>query len=173
MQSKQTKATSPEANLPQPEVVPVDVEKEIKVEEQPQVENAPEKAVADEQAEQVQAVAPVQVTEDQAVPTAPEAEPKSEDLVQIETILSEGLEDLYKELPENRQTEFKQKGEETARGIESLLNSAKVKMNKVVDMIKSWLKMIPGVNKYFLEQSSKIKADRLQEYKEDQKKGGV
>lgn len=92
---------------------------------------------------------------------------KSEEQAMIETILSEGLEDLYKQLPPNRQQEFKIKGEETASQIEKLLGSAKVQMNKIIDLIKGWLSMIPGVNKYFLAQESKIKADRLIEYKNE------
>lgn len=92
---------------------------------------------------------------------------KSEDLVAIEKILSEGLDDLYTKLPDNRKTEFKQKGEETASAIEKLLQGAKVKMKKVINVIRDWLLMIPGVNKFFLEQEIKIKADKLLDYKAD------
>lgn len=98
---------------------------------------------------------------------------KSEDIVKIETILAEGLENLYKELPDNRKQEFKLKGEETAKEVGGLLGAAKVKIHKIVKLIVAWLKMIPGVNKFFLEQESKIKADRLLEFKrEKEEKGG-
>jgi hypothetical protein len=30
-----------------------------------------------------------------------------------------------------------------------------------VEIIRNWLKLIPRVNKYFLEQESKIKTDRI------------
>ncbi|KKQ80025.1 MAG: hypothetical protein UT02_C0017G0008 [Parcubacteria group bacterium GW2011_GWC2_38_7] len=90
---------------------------------------------------------------------------KSEDLVAIEKILSEGLEDLYSKLPDNRKAEFRQKGEEAASTIETMMQSAKVQMKKVIGVIRDWLLMIPGVNKFFLEQETKIKADKLLEYK--------
>lgn len=102
--------------------------------------------------------------------TTPEALPqieKSEDLVQIENILSEGLEDLYTQLPDKRKEEFKQKGEETARSVEKILMAAKFHAQKIVKLIVSWLKMIPGVNKFFLEQDSKIKTDKLIEYRKE------
>jgi hypothetical protein len=92
---------------------------------------------------------------------------KSENLVQIEGILSEGLEDLYTQLPDKRKEEFKQKGEETARSIEKILATAKLHAQKIVGLIVSWLKMIPGVNKFFLEQDSKIKTDKLIELRKE------
>ncbi|HMB26020.1 MAG TPA: hypothetical protein VKP03_01240 [Patescibacteria group bacterium] len=92
-------------------------------------------------------------------------DPRAEELKDIEYILSEGLEDLYKSLPQNRREEFRQKGEKTAKAVQELLDKAKVKMSKVVKLITDWLKMIPGVNKFFLEQESKIKADKLLDYK--------
>lgn len=125
-------------------------------------EQAPEKVAV--QAGQV-AAAPVQPSVPApAVPPAPE---KSQELIEIESILSEGLAPLYKELPENRKAEFKQKGEEAAQKIQGLLRAAKVKMHKIINVIINWLKMIPGVNKFFLEQESKIKTDKLLEYKKE------
>jgi len=100
------------------------------------------------------------------VEIAPAVE-KSENLVQIEGILSEGLSDLYQQLPDKRKEEFKQKGEETARSIEKILMVAKFHAQKIVKLIVSWLKMIPGVNKFFLEQDSKIKTDKLIELKKE------
>ncbi len=97
---------------------------------------------------------------------APES--KSDDLIRIEEILSDGLADLFSQLPEHRQAEFKKKGEETAREIEKLLQAKKPKESKIVKLIKKWLSMIPGVNKFFLEQDSKIKADELLKSKREQ-----
>ncbi len=91
---------------------------------------------------------------------------KTQNQVEIEKIMSEGLEDLYTDLPENRKAEFRVKGEETANNIEKILDSAKVQFGKIVGLIKKWLSMLPGVNKYFLEQESKIKADRIIDYKD-------
>ncbi|MBT5338301.1 hypothetical protein HN643_00495 [Candidatus Falkowbacteria bacterium] len=172
-----TNAPTQESVLPEQEVPQEDVQVQQVVETPTESENTPEQAA--------EAVAPVQESEAAAVSTVQSAQPtnedepsevkafKSEDLQQIEKILSEGLDDLYKELPENRKAEFRQKGEETARAVERLLESAKVKIGKVVRLITEWLKMIPGVNKYFLEQESKIKADRLLEYKQDKEEGKI
>ncbi|MFA6537545.1 MAG: hypothetical protein WCT18_04085 [Patescibacteria group bacterium] len=98
--------------------------------------------------------------------TAPQKPPKSENLQQIEKILSEGLDDLYKTLPDNRKAEFRQEGEVVARKIEVLLTATKIKVSQIIKVIVGWLRMIPGVNKFFLEQSTKIKVDELLELKE-------
>lgn len=82
-------------------------------------------------------------------------------LEQIEKILSEGLEDTYLQMPPQAQAEFRAKGEETTRKINLLLGQAKVKIRKIVELIRDWLKIIPGVNRFFLEQEAKIKADRV------------
>ncbi|HPA25515.1 MAG TPA: hypothetical protein PLK76_02025 [bacterium] len=83
----------------------------------------------------------------------------------LEAILEEDLGDLYFSLPENKQQEFKIKGEETTKKIAYLLTNAKATFKKVFNLIFKWLKIIPGVNKYFLEQEAKIKADRILEIK--------
>jgi len=86
---------------------------------------------------------------------------KSEVLKEIESILSEGLEEPYQSLPDNLKKDFKQKGEETASKIEELVNQAKIMVHKIVDLIKNWLCIIPGVNKFFLEQETKIKTGKI------------
>lgn len=164
---------NPEGQLPQFEK-PVE-EKELPVEGDAEAEASVEQAVEKPKAEAAAetagtAPAPITVTLPKAAPE--QASVKDPELVEIETILSEGLENLYKELPDNRKVEFKQKGEETANAIRVLLNSAKVKVTKIVDLIVKWLKMIPGVNKFFLEQESKIKADKLLEFKKDKEEKG-
>jgi hypothetical protein len=86
---------------------------------------------------------------------------KSETLKEIENILSEGLEEVYQNLPEAVKEQFKKKGEETASKIEKIISQAKIAVNKILNLIKNWLKMIPGVNKFFLEQEAKIKTDKI------------
>ena len=81
-------------------------------------------------------------------------------------ILEAGMEEIYLKLPANKQAEFKVKGEETIREINSLLGKAKVKVEKIISLIKKWLSLIPGVNKFFLEQEAKIKADEIIKLKE-------
>ncbi len=79
----------------------------------------------------------------------------------IDSILAEGLNEVFLKMNPKQQSEFKKKGEETVAKINELLGQTKVKVNKIIDLIRSWLKLIPGVNKFFLEQEVKIKADRI------------
>ena len=80
---------------------------------------------------------------------------------QIEEILSDDLDEIYMSMDEELQQNFKKKGEETARKINQLLKKTKIKIKQIINLIKDWLKMIPGVNKFFVEQESKIKCDEL------------
>ncbi len=84
---------------------------------------------------------------------------------QIESILANGLADLYVKMPADKQQEFKLAGEQTARKINSLLDQAKIKIKEIIDLIRKWLLIIPGVNKFFLEQEAKIKADEIMRIK--------
>jgi len=86
---------------------------------------------------------------------------------QIESILANGLADLYIKMPTDKQQEFKLAGEQTAHKINSLLDQAKVKVKEIIDLIRKWLLIIPGVNKFFLEQEAKIKADEVMRLKSD------
>jgi len=85
----------------------------------------------------------------------------------IEGILSVGLEEIYLSMPPDKQREFKAEGEKTAQEINSLLHKTKVKVKKIIDLIRRWLTLIPGVNRYFLEQEAKIKADEIMEMKNE------
>lgn len=79
----------------------------------------------------------------------------------IENILEKDLEEEYKKMPRDLQIQFKKAGEETARKINIILQGAKVNLKKIVGLIREWLFLIPGVNKYFLEKEAKIKADEI------------
>lgn len=91
----------------------------------------------------------------------PPVDPARQREKQIEKILEKDLVDTYLELDSQKQEEFKQKGEETARKINVLLNKTKVKSKKIVDLIKKWLSLLPGANKFFLEQEAKKKTDDI------------
>ena len=80
---------------------------------------------------------------------------------EIEDIMAKDLDELYLELPENKRMAFKKVGEETALKINELMIKGKSAAKKIVGLIKKWLSMIPGVNKYFLEQEAKIKTDEI------------
>ncbi len=80
---------------------------------------------------------------------------------EIDKILSDGLNEVFLKMNSAQQAEFKKTGEETVVKINKLLMETKVKVNKIVELIRRWLKLIPGVNKFFLEQEVKIKADKI------------
>ncbi|MDD5726577.1 MAG: hypothetical protein PHC53_04220 [Patescibacteria group bacterium] len=86
---------------------------------------------------------------------------KDQATVEVENILEDGLKDIYGKLPDNLKPVFKQKGEETAQAISRMVKEASVKFGEIMKLILSWLKIIPGVNRFFLEQEAKIKADRI------------
>ena len=80
---------------------------------------------------------------------------------EIENILSAGMQDIYLNLTPEKRREFKRTGEETAVKINKLLTKAKINLGEIIKLIKKWLSLIPGINKYFLEQEAKIKADEI------------
>jgi hypothetical protein len=88
---------------------------------------------------------------------------------EVENILAENLKDIFLNLTPQKQQEFKIEGEKTAKKITKLLNSAKVNIRKIISLIKEWLSLIPGVNRFFLEQEAKIKADEIVKIKNEHK----
>ena len=79
----------------------------------------------------------------------------------IEQVLAQDLDKVYADMNEEQKRLFREEGERTASKIEKIIQSVKVKTKKILDLIRHWLKLIPGVNKFFLEQEAKIKADRI------------
>ena len=75
--------------------------------------------------------------------------------------MSDGLEDMFRSLDPATQQKFKVAGEETAGKISVLMSATKVQVKKIVELIVTWLKIIPGINSFFLEQEAKIKADKI------------
>ncbi len=86
---------------------------------------------------------------------------KREKIKQIESILAEGLEDIYLSMDSRSQRIFKETGEKVAEQIYSLLHQAKVKVQKIFELIKNWLRLIPGVNKWFVVQEAKLRTDKI------------
>lgn len=84
----------------------------------------------------------------------------------IENILSDGLQLEYEQLDPAMQEKFRTTGESTATQIEELLSSTKVQIQKIIGLIMEWLKILPGVNSFFLQQEAKIKADTILKLKE-------
>lgn len=79
----------------------------------------------------------------------------------IEKILEENLEEIYLTMPPEKQREFKIAGEQTIRQINNILEKTKFKIKDIINLIKKWLSIIPGMNKFFIEQEAKIKADKI------------
>jgi hypothetical protein len=94
-------------------------------------------------------------------PLPPPALLKDPQLMKIENILSEGLDNLYRTMQPEEQKRFKEKGEETASKIQQLIKAVKIQTRKILELIKAWLRLIPRVNKFFLEQEAKIKTDKI------------
>ena len=89
---------------------------------------------------------------------------KSERLTKVEKILEEDLEEIYFKMPPEAQRRFKLKGEEVSLKIEEMFKAGKVIAKKILLLIRSWLKIIPGINKFFLEQEAKIKTDKIMRF---------
>ncbi|MCR4314707.1 MAG: hypothetical protein NUV84_05720 [Candidatus Uhrbacteria bacterium] len=144
-------------------------------------ERAPEVEIGQPAAEKSVEVAPQSEStpmgevpkDDQLVTTrkAPAAPAQIDRLEEeIDDILEEDLKELYVAMPPDKQAEFRQKGEETRSKIRALLSSAKVNAKKVFALIRGWLKIIPGVNRFFLEQEAKIKTDKILLVTQEEKK---
>lgn len=95
------------------------------------------------------------------VPVRPSAPPKDPLTARIEDVLAEDMTDVFLKMSPEKQAEFKTKGEETAGKIRQMIEDAKVNAKKMFDLIRDWLKLIPGVNRFFLEQEAKIKTDKI------------
>lgn len=116
---------------------------------------------------------------DVQVQTQAEAQPAAAPVVQaavqdkdevtkkIETLLEEGMKEVFQDMPPEAQARFQKKGEEVAEEIGVMVKGFKVKVKLVLELVRSWFLTIPGVNKYFLEQEAKIKTDSVLSYAKD------
>lgn len=74
---------------------------------------------------------------------------KNPKIVQVEGVMQDGLKEYFVKMTPKEQEDFKIEGEKTASKIVELLRATKVKVVKILKLISNWLRMIPGVNKYF------------------------
>jgi hypothetical protein len=79
----------------------------------------------------------------------------------IEEILSQDLEIFTEKLSPIEKKKFEIKTEETAGAIEKIINSAKIASQKILNIIKRFLRLLKGVNRFFIEKESKIKTDKI------------
>lgn len=92
---------------------------------------------------------------------------KDEELIMIENILSKDTEKYYNQLAIFKQKEFQKKGEEIALKIKKILRQTKVRANEIFELVKNWLKILPKISTYFLDQEAKIKTDEILQMKRE------
>lgn len=93
--------------------------------------------------------------------TNPSVQDNSVRLEKVEAILSRDMDSIFLSLDSQKQQEFKIAGENAARQIESLVQKAKTTIKDIILVIINWLKIVPRINKFYLEQEAKIKADEI------------
>jgi len=86
---------------------------------------------------------------------------KDELTIRVEKIMEDGLADVFRELTPTQKQEFKLKGEETAYKIRQSLKKTRVKIKEIFQLLVEWLRILPGINTFFIEQEAKIKADKI------------
>ena len=91
---------------------------------------------------------------------------------EIEEVLEEDLKDLYAAMPPDKQKLFRAKGEETSSAVRTLVQAAHINAKKIFQLIRTWLVILPGVNRFFLEQVAKIKTDKVLLVTEEEKRRG-
>lgn len=126
--------------------------------------------VASEEKERVAPVASTETLESVAVaaptnqattaPISPVA-PLTPRQEAIDDILEDGLTDIYLSLSPEKQQELQKVGAQTVRQIDVLLDHVKSQWRKIMSLVRHFLSIIPGLNKFFLEQEVKIKTDRI------------
>jgi len=155
-----------------PPETPVSPEKPAAPVEAP-AEQAPEReAIPETAAEQPPEQAPTESGEvpsgapapQATVPTVP-AEEVTRDpvLMEVERELEDGLWEAYSVMPPDLRQRFKVEGERVAQVIREGLAAGNLTGKRVIEIITNWLKMIPKINKWFLRQEAKTKADTILE----------
>lgn len=117
--------------------------------------------IVEKQSEVVQETIVEKVQEVQNVQSIVQDDNQSNIAEDVESILSKDLDNVFLSMDAGTQQEFKKKGEETTKAIVVLLQSTKVKVKKIINLIISWLRIIPGINKYYIEQEAKIRAEEI------------
>lgn len=175
LESEQSETpVSPDLGLPKPvdvsmhEALKTTVEtlrQDQQIEKIPTAETGKEApVVSTSEQKPTEPIAPVSKIET-TVPTIAPApiviQTKDELTEEIEGVLSANLEDDFKRMSPELQIQFKVKGEATAIAISTILKSSKIQVKKIINLILNWLRIIPGVNHYFLTQEAKIKSDKV------------
>lgn len=105
---------------------------------------------------------PVPIVPDAPTVAAPVAAvPKDPAVRAVENILEEDLGDAFHKMTPELQAKFRKEGERITAVIVMMVRTAKVNARVVLKLIATWLKLIPGVNHFFLAQEAKIKTDKI------------
>lgn len=105
------------------------------------------------------------------MPSTPaSADAKDPTLKGIESVLEEDLAETYERMDPELRRKFKKEGERVAGRIAEMVRKAKVKAREVLLLVTGWLKLIPGVNRFFLIQEAKIKTDKIVALAEEEKR---
>lgn len=108
-----------------------------------------------------QAVESVAMAIPQSIATA-RARPVKDPTVQaVESVLEEDLGEAFQKMNPALQQKFRKEGERITAQIVEMVKHAKINARVVLKLLTDWLKMIPGVNHFFLTQEAKIKTDRI------------
>lgn len=86
---------------------------------------------------------------------------KSINLLKIEQVMEDDLAEIFFNMDEAHRALFKAEGERAAREIDRIISAGKSVAVKILEVLKHWLRLIPGVNKFFIEQEAKIKTDKI------------
>ncbi len=102
-------------------------------------------------------------------PEAP-PDPKDKYRIRVERALEQNLWDLYFALPPGAREKFKTEGEAAAADLRVAIEKKSVRPNAVLHAVHRWLRSIPKVNPYFLEQEAKIKTDKIMDLVKERRK---
>lgn len=148
-----------------PEVGPIiEVAVEQVAEITPEVKEEPKVPEAQPVVEPVQPIA--------VAKPAPVVVEKDRLTKEIEEVMEEDLKEMYLAMSKEKQQQFRKQGEVVVSTVRQLVRAAHVNVKKIFTLIRAWLKIIPGVNRYFLEQEAKIKTDKVLLVTEEEKRRG-
>ncbi len=85
---------------------------------------------------------------------------------EVDAVLEEGLVQVYETLPPEKKEHFQQQGRSLVKKIEEAIQKSNLKLKRLLQWIREWLKIIPHINRFFLEQELKIKSDKIMDIAE-------
>jgi hypothetical protein len=95
------------------------------------------------------------------VAASAQVEAKSELRQAIERVMEADLNELYLTMSPEERLVFKNKGEATAKEVAEQVQKPKINLSKILQLLFAWLRFIPRVNNYYLQQEAKLKADQI------------